>query len=43
MNKSNLQREILNLLYIPGVILLIILVVKMLNWLPSVISELFLK
>ena len=43
MNTSNISRELMNLLYIPVVILIFILVIKMLNWLPSFIMEMFLK
>jgi hypothetical protein len=43
MNNSNISRELLNLLYIPVVIFVFILFIKMLNWLPFVILEVFLK
>ena len=43
MNISNISRELLNLLYIPVVILIFILVIKMLNWLPLIILEMFLR
>ena len=39
----NIIQELMNLLYIPGVILLFILFIKMLNWLPVVILEVFLR
>jgi hypothetical protein len=43
MNNSNISRELLNLLYIPVVILIFILVIKMLNWLPVIIMDAFLR
>ncbi len=43
MNTPNISRELLNLLYIPVVILIFILVIKMLNWLPLIILEVFLR
>ena len=43
MNILNISRELLNLLYIPVVILVFILVIKMLNWLPLIILEVFLR
>ncbi len=44
MNISkNISRDLLNLLYIPMVILIFILVIKMLNWLPLMILEVFLR
>ncbi len=44
MNISkNISRDLLNLFYIPMVILIFILVIKMLNWLPLIIMEMFLR
>ncbi len=44
MNMSkNISRELLNLFYIPVVILVFILVIKMLNWLPLFILKIFLR
>lgn len=44
MNISkNISRDLLNLFYIPVVILIFILVIKMLNWLPMFILEVFLR
>jgi|GEM_PF-5291859 len=44
MNMSkNISRELLNLFYIPVVIVIFILVIKMFNWLPLIILELFLR
>jgi hypothetical protein len=44
MNMSkNISRDLLNLIYIPVVILIFILVIKMLNWLPLIILEVFLR
>ncbi len=44
MNISkNISRDLLNLFYIPVVILIFILVIKMLNWLPLLILEAFLR
>lgn len=44
MNISkNISRDLLNLFYIPVVILVFILVIKMLNWLPLIILEVFLR
>ena len=42
MNISSISRELLNLLYIPVVILIFILIIKMLNWLPFVIVQVIL-
>jgi hypothetical protein len=39
----NIIRELMDLLYIPGVLLIFILFIKMLNWLPVVIVEVFLR
>lgn len=41
MNTSKISRELLNLLYIPLVILVFIIVIKALNWLPLIILEVF--
>jgi hypothetical protein len=44
MNISkNISRDLLNLLYIPVVILVFILIIKTLNWLPLIILEVFLR
>ncbi len=43
MNIPNISRDLLNLFYIPVVILIFILLIKMLNWLPLIILEVFLK
>jgi hypothetical protein len=44
MNISkNISRDLLNLFYIPVVILIFILVIKILNWLPLIILEAFLR
>ena len=40
---KNISRDLLNLLYIPVVILIFILVIKTLNWLPLIILEVFLR
>lgn len=41
MNIPNMLRDLLNLFYIPVVILVFILVIKMFNWLPLIILEAF--
>jgi hypothetical protein len=43
ISNTNISGELLNLLYIPVVIFIFILFLKMLNWLPVVILEVFLK
>jgi hypothetical protein len=43
MTNTNISGELVNLLYIPVVISIFILFIKMLNWLPYAISEMFMK